>query len=56
MNVWIQFISSNLDTKLYFMLIGCPDTFNFKNKPTCDVYDMFDKSCKSFETCMGCHM
>ena len=35
MNVWIQFISSHLDTELYFMLIGA------KNKPTCDVYDMF---------------
>ena len=33
MNVWIQFISSNPEFKLYFMLIGCPGTFNLKNKP-----------------------
>ena len=48
MNVWIQFMPSNLDTKLYFMLIGCPGTLNSKNKPTCDVYDIFYKSCKSY--------
>ena len=50
MNVWIHFISSSLDTKLYFMLIGCPGTPKSKNKAIYeyDVYDIFDKSCKAY--------
>ena len=48
MNVWTHFISSSLDTKLYFMLIGCPGTSNSKNNAIYDVYDIFDKSCKAY--------